>query len=75
MTKYKYLLFTLLCVALLCSSCDNSLVSRAELDAALSLADSLEAENDELLFELTDLKLHNEYLCRQIDSLSGPVKE
>lgn len=63
------LLLLSLVVTLFCYSCDNNFVSHAEYDAALSLADSLEAQNDELQFELSDLKLYNDYLEKKIDSL------
>lgn len=69
MTKHKRLILPLITVALFCSSCDNNYVARADYDAALSRVDSLEAQNDELQFELSDLKLYNDYLEKTLDSL------
>lgn len=71
MTESKYLIFSLAIVVLLFVSCDNELVSRAEYNAALSRADSLEAQNDELQFELSDLKHYNDYLEKKLDSLQN----
>ena len=50
-------------------ACDNNVVSRAEYDAVVARADSLEAQNDSLQFELSDLKLYNDYLEKTLDSL------
>jgi hypothetical protein len=50
-------------------ACDNNVVSRAEYDAVVARADSLEAQNDSLQFELSDLKLYNEYLEKTLDTL------
>ena len=50
-------------------ACDNNVVSRAEYDAVVARADSLEAQNDSLQFELSDLKLYNEYLEKALDTL------
>jgi hypothetical protein len=66
MMKPKHLILPLVAVALMFASCDNNLVSRAEYDAALSRADSLEARCDSLEFELSDLKHYNEYLEQQL---------
>lgn len=65
----KRLIIPLALVALLFSACDNNVVSRAEYDAVVARADSLEAQNDSLQFELSDLKLYNEYLEKTLDSL------
>lgn len=62
-------LLGILAVVLFFVSCDNDLVSCAEYNAALSRADSLEAQNDELQFENSNLKLYNDYLEKTIDSL------
>ena len=50
-------------------ACDNNVLSRAEYDAVVARADSLEAQNDSLQFELSDLKLYNEYLEKALDTL------
>lgn len=50
-------------------ACDNNVVSRAEYEAVVARADSLEAQNDSLQFELSDLKLYNEYLEKTLDTL------
>ena len=50
-------------------ACDNNVVPRAEYDAVVSRADSLEAQNDSLEFELQDLRLYNEYLENTLDTL------
>ncbi len=62
--KYLTLLLSLPFVA-----CDNNVVSRAEYDAVVARADSLETQNDSLQFELSDLKLYNEYLEKTLDTL------
>lgn len=54
---------------LLFVSCDNNVVSRVEYDAVAAHADSLEAQNDSLQFELQDIKLYNDYLEKTVDSL------
>ena len=58
--KYSILLLSLLSTIFL--ACDNTTVSRAEYEEALSRADSLEARCDELELELSDLRLYNDYL-------------
>ena len=63
----KYLPLALLSLPFV--ACDNNVVSRAEYDAVVSRAESLEAQNDSLQFELSDLKLYNEYLEKTLDSL------
>lgn len=50
-------------------SCDNNIVPRVDYDAVVARADSLEAENDSLQFELQNLKLYNDYLEQTFDSL------
>lgn len=50
-------------------ACDNSVVSRAEYDALLLEKQQLESLNDSLQFELSDLKLYNEYLEKTLDTL------
>ena len=65
----KRLIIPLALVALLFVACDNNVVPRAEYDAVVARADSLEAQNDSLQFELSDLKLYNEYLEKTLDSL------
>lgn len=69
MIKFKHLILPLATTVLLFVSCDNELVSRAEYNDALELIDSLKAQNDELQFELSDLKLYNDYLEKKIDCL------
>lgn len=66
--RSRYLL-GIIAVVVFFVSCDNDHVSRAEYNAALLRADSLEAQNDELQIELSDLKLYNDYLEKTIDSL------
>ncbi len=56
---------------LLFVSCDNNVVSRVEYDAVAAHADSLEAQNDSLQFELQDIKLYNDYLEKIVDSLQS----
>lgn len=65
----KRLIIPLALVALLFSACDNNVVPRADYDAVVARADSLEAQNDSLQFELSDLKLYNEYLGKTLDTL------
>ena len=65
----KRLIIPLALVALPFVACDNNVVSRAEYDAVVSRAESLEAQNDSLQFELSDLKLYNEYLEKTLDTL------
>lgn len=55
-------------LALLFLACDNNLVPRADYDAVLSRADSLEARCDSLKFEISDLKHYNDYLEAKLDS-------
>ena len=64
--KHKHLILLLV---LPLASCDNNVVSRAEYDAVVARANSLEAQNDSLQFELSDLKLYNEYLEKTLDTL------
>ena len=66
--RSRYLL-GIIAVVVFFVSCDIDHVSRAEYNAALLRADSLEAQNDELQIELSDLKLYNDYLEKTIDSL------
>ena len=63
----KYLPLALLSLPFV--ACDNNVVSRAEYDAVVSQAESLEAQNDSLQFELSDLKLYNEYLEKTLDTI------
>lgn len=63
----KFMLLALLSLPFV--ACDNNVVSRAEYDAVVARADSLEAQNDSLQFELSDLKLYNEYLEKTLDTL------
>ncbi len=67
----KYLPLAFLALPLV--SCDNNVVLRVDYDAVVARADSLEAENDSLQFELQDLKLYNEYLEKTVDSLQQGV--
>ena len=62
----KYLPLALLALPFV--ACDNNVISRAEYDAVVSRAESLETQNDSLQFELSDLKLYNEYLEKTLDS-------
>lgn len=63
----KFMLLALLSLPFV--ACDNNVVSRAEYNAVVARADSLEAQNDSLQFELSDLKLYNEYLEKTLDTL------
>lgn len=63
----KFMLLALLSLPFV--ACDNNVVSRAEYDAVVARADSLEAQNDSLQFELSDLNLYNEYLEKTLDTL------
>ena len=63
----KFMLLALLSLPFV--ACDNNVLSRAEYDAVVARADSLEAQNDSLQFELSDLKLYNEYLEKALDTL------
>lgn len=63
----KFMLLALLSLPFV--ACDNNVVSRAEYEAVVARADSLEAQNDSLQFELSDLKLYNEYLEKTLDTL------
>ncbi len=63
----KFMLLALLSLPFV--ACDNNVVSRAEYDAVVARADCLEAQNDLLQFELSDLKLYNEYLEKTLDTL------
>ena len=67
--KHKYIRIPLALLAMLFAACDNNVVSRAEYEAALSRADSLEARCDELELEVSDLRLYNEYLEGEGDFL------
>ena len=60
-------------MAMLFLACDNPTVPRAEYDALLAEKQELQAENDSLQFELSDLKLYNEYLEKAMDSLQQEV--
>ena len=51
------------------SACDNNVISRVEYNAVVAHAESLETQNDSLQFELSDLKLYNDYLENTLDSL------
>lgn len=65
-------LLKLLSLALLAMpfiACDNNVVPRAKYDAAVAYSEKLEARNDSLEFELSDLELYNEYLEKRLDSL------
>lgn len=56
----KYL--TLALFALMMASCDRGVVSVGEYEAMRSRAESLQAENDSLQFELSCLRDYVEYL-------------
>ena len=57
--------------AILFLSCDNPVVSRAEYDAVVDYMKDLEAENDSLRFEISDLKHYNDYLTAKLDSIQN----
>ena len=56
----KYL--TLALLALMMASCDNTTVPKADYDALVAEKQDLQAENDSLQFELSDLKGYVDYL-------------
>ena len=62
-------LFKFLPLALLFLACDNTCVPRADYDALEAYTKELEAENDSLRFENADLRLYNDYLEAELDSL------
>lgn len=64
--KAKHLIIPL---TLMMASCDRGVVSVGEYEGMRSRAESLQAENDSLQFELSDLKLYNEYLEKTLDTL------
>ena len=47
-------------------SCSNDVVTRAEYEAVVAYADSIEAKCIDLEFELMDLKLYNDYLEKEL---------
>ncbi len=49
-------------MAMLFLACDNTTVPKADYDALLAEKQDLEAENDSLQFELSDLKMYVDYL-------------
>lgn len=73
--KHKQPIFPITLLALLFAACDSDLVSRAEYDAALSRADSLEARCDSLEFEISDLKHYNDYLEQQLGKAIAVTEE
>ena len=56
-------------LALLFLACDNTTVPQADYDALKAYTKELEAENDSLRFENSDLRLYNDYLEAELDSL------
>lgn len=66
--KLRYILVPT-ALLLLFLSCDNHTVPQADYDALLVGKQELEAENDSLRFENSDLKLYNDYLEAKLDSL------
>ncbi len=58
----KRLILPLALLALFFSSCDNNIVPRAEYEALMKERDALEAENDSLHFELSNLQTYVECL-------------
>ena len=64
---FKFMLLALFSLPFV--ACDNNIVSRAEYDAVVSYAEELEARNDSLEFELSDLRLYNDYLEKTLDSI------
>lgn len=71
---HKYPLFLLLPLSTIFLSCDNSTVSRAEYDALLKEKQEMEALNDSLQFELSDLKLYVERLEEDNNTLIEELK-
>ena len=65
--------WTIALMALMLTACDHSVVSQSEYDAAVEKIKKLEAENDSLQFENTDLKLYNDYLEAKLDSLQNVI--
>ena len=60
-------------LALAFAGCDSDLVPRAEYEAALSRADSLEGCNDSLQIELSDLKMYVDFLTEENTRLIGEL--
>lgn len=56
------------------ASCDNTTVSRAEYDALLKEKQEMEALNDSLQFELSDMKLYVERLEEDNNTLIEELK-
>ena len=73
--KIKRLIFPLALLTLTFIACDNNVVSQVEYDAVAAHADSLEAQNDSLQFEMQDLKLYNDYLERVLDSFQQGLSQ
>ena len=69
--RYRYMAAALL--ALVFAGCDSDLVPRAEYEAALSRADSLEGCNDSLQIELSDLKMYVDFLTEENTRLIGEL--
>ena len=71
--RYRYMAAALLALAF--AGCDSDLVPRAEYEAVLSRADSLEGCNDSLQIELSDLMMYVDFLTeentRLISKLNG----
>lgn len=61
----------LLPLAFLFLSCGNPAVPQADYDALQDYTKGVEAENDSLQFENSDLQLYNDYLKAKIDSLEN----
>ena len=57
--KAKHLIIPL---TLMMASCDRGVVSVGEYESMRSRAESLQAENDSLHFELSDLKMYVDHL-------------
>ena len=59
---------------LLLASCDRGVVSAGEYEGMHLRAESLQAENDSLQFELEDLKMYVDYLEEENTELAEELK-
>ena len=61
-------------MTLLLASCDSGVVSVNEYEHMRSVAESLQAENDSLQFELSDLKMYVDHLEEENAELVEELK-
>ena len=70
--KGKHIIFSL--ALLFLASCDRGAVSVGEYEHMRSRAESLQAENDSLQFELSSLKMYVDYLEEENGELAEELK-